>query len=97
MPNPYRVLGVGQDADDATIRRRYLELTRRFPPERDPETSQSVRKAYEAIADVRARMRMLLFEPSQGESLEEWIEEIECEQKERRLGLEALRQLIRKE
>ena len=37
MNEPHQVLGVEPDADDETIRRRYLELVREFPPERNPE------------------------------------------------------------
>jgi curved DNA-binding protein CbpA len=37
MSDPYTVLGLPPDSDDDTIRRRYLELVRRFPPEHHPE------------------------------------------------------------
>ena len=37
MRDPFTVLGVAEDADDAEIRRRYLALVRDFPPDRDPD------------------------------------------------------------
>ena len=97
MPNPYRVLGIDAAAapDDATIRSRYAELVRRSPPERDPATFQKLRAAYEALADRRARLRFLLFEPSQGESLDEWIDEIRHGTGDKRLGLGQIRAILR--
>src|SRR5947208_3325862 len=37
MTDPYQVLGIPPDADDAAVRARYLELVRRWPPEQAPE------------------------------------------------------------
>jgi len=34
MRDPFTVLGVGESAGDAEIRRRYLALVRGFPPDR---------------------------------------------------------------
>ena len=39
MSDPYEVLGLPGDADDETIRRRYLELVRQFTPERRRKNS----------------------------------------------------------
>ena len=36
--DPYAALDLPADADDAAIRRRYLELVREFPPDHHPET-----------------------------------------------------------
>ena len=36
MSDPYEVLGLPRFADEAEIRRRYLELVRQFSPDRDP-------------------------------------------------------------
>ena len=47
MNDPYSLLGIEPDADDETIRRRYLELVRQFPPEHHPEKFAAVRAAYE--------------------------------------------------
>jgi curved DNA-binding protein CbpA len=93
MPNPYRVLNVPRTADDETVRRSYLGLIRRFPPQREPEAFKRIQAAYEAIRDLRARIRHEVFTPSLGESLEEWIEEIRAERRSGRLGLVALRRI----
>ncbi|MCZ6795860.1 MAG: J domain-containing protein [Planctomycetota bacterium] len=91
MANPYRVLGIGEGSDDEEIRASYLDLVRRFPPERDPQTFQRIRMAYEKVADRRSRLRLLIFEPSQGESLGEWIEELQCDKRKARPRLADIR------
>ncbi len=53
----YSVLGVSSQADSETIRQRYLELVRRFPPETHPEDFAEIRQAYEVLNDVKARRR----------------------------------------
>jgi hypothetical protein len=59
--DPFALLGLSDDADDETIKRRYLALVRAFPPDRQPERFQAFRRAYEAISGKRERLerRML--------------------------------------
>jgi hypothetical protein len=59
-PDPFAVLDVAEDADDETIRRRYLALVRLHPPERDPDRFGEIRTAFEAIRGRRDRMRVRL-------------------------------------
>jgi DnaJ-class molecular chaperone len=56
----YQILGVGPDADDPTIRRAYLDLVKRFSPEKRPEGFKRITRAYEAIKDRRSRIRSKL-------------------------------------
>ncbi|MEA2774321.1 MAG: hypothetical protein QOD93_7283, partial [Acetobacteraceae bacterium] len=56
MRDPFTVLGVADDADDAEIRQRYLVLVREFPPDRAPERFQELRAAYDALSDERKRL-----------------------------------------
>ena len=58
--DPFTVLDIDEEADDETIRRRYLALVRQHPPERDPERFRAVRAAYEAIRGRRDRLRVRL-------------------------------------
>lgn len=60
MRDPFTVLGVAEDADDAEIRRRYLALVRDFPPDRVPDRFQEYRAAYEALSDERKRLETKL-------------------------------------
>ena len=62
--DPFAVLGVSDDADDETIRRRYLALVRAFPPDREPERFQVFRRAYEAISGKRERLERKLLHTS---------------------------------
>ena len=60
MADPFYVLGIPEDADDARVRSAYLEAVRRFPPERAPEIFQLVTEAHKAVQNevVRARSRI---------------------------------------
>lgn len=89
MSNPYVVLGVPPDCDDEAIRRRYLELVKQFPPERQPEKFAAVRAAYENLRDLKTRLHYRLFEAGQQESVDVITEEIACRTR-RRLSLETL-------
>ncbi len=64
MINPFLVLGVAPDSDDAVIRAAYLAAVRACPPERDAARFASIRSAYEAIADARRRRFHALFDTS---------------------------------
>ena len=64
MINPFFVLGVAADADDAAIRAAYLAAVRACPPERDAARFECIRSAYESIADARRRRSHALFDTS---------------------------------
>lgn len=49
--DPFQVLGLSRDADEAAVRARYLELVKQFPPEREPEKFREIRAAFEAVKD----------------------------------------------
>jgi DnaJ-class molecular chaperone len=90
MTDDYAILGLPDDSDDDTIRRRYLELVRQFSPERHPERFAVIRKAYENLRDLDTRVRHRLFEAGKSESLLALIEEIACQSPRRRLSLQEL-------
>lgn len=54
--NPFETLGVRPEDTDDVIRRRYLELVRLHPPERDPEKFKAIRAAYDAVKDEDPRL-----------------------------------------
>lgn len=76
--DPFTVLGVPPDADDAAIRRRYLELTVQFPPEHQPEKFAAHRAAYEKIRTLDSRAKYRLFERGTEDTIEAIIEDAEC-------------------
>jgi len=59
-PDPFTVLDIPEDGEDETIRRRYLALVRRHPPEREPDRFGEIRTAFEAIRSRRDRLRIRL-------------------------------------
>lgn len=90
MPDPYTVLGISIDADDDTIRKRYLELAREFTPEQHPERFAIIRRAYEQVKDLESRVRYRLFESAKDDTIESLIEEVACRSARRRTGLKEL-------
>ena len=90
MADPFTVLGVPPDATDEAIRRRYLELTREFPPEQHPDRFAKIRAAYEKVKDLDGRVRYRLFDAGREDTIEALIEEAACRTPRRRVGLRAL-------
>jgi curved DNA-binding protein CbpA len=90
MADPYQILELPPDSDDEAIRRRYLELVRRFTPERHPEKFAAIRAAYESLRDLDTRLRYRLFEAGMKETVDALIEEITCRKPLRRIPLQTL-------
>ena len=61
MIDPYQVLELEPIGRDAEIRRRYLEMVRRYPPDREPERFAAVREAYDQLRDPVVRLKSKLF------------------------------------
>jgi curved DNA-binding protein CbpA len=96
MTDPYAVLGLPADADDESIRRRYLELVKQFSPEHHPEKFAAVRRAYESLRDLETRLKYRLFEAGKSESIEAILEEVACRTTRRRLSLQTLVNAVQK-
>jgi len=92
--DPYDVLELPPDADDEAIRRKYLELVRRFPPEHHPEKFAAIRAAYESLKDLNTRLRHRLFERGRRETIDTLIEEQACRSPRRRVSLETLLKVV---
>lgn len=59
--NPYLVLGVPREADDAVVRRAYLAAIRDATPETDPDRFKLLTVAYDRIKDETSRAQYELF------------------------------------
>ncbi|MCG6908071.1 MAG: J domain-containing protein [Desulfobacteraceae bacterium] len=64
--DPYEILGLTPEADDAAIRTAYLELVRRYPPDHHPQRFAAVSEAYQILKDEGARLRHQLFNLDSG-------------------------------
>ncbi len=95
MADPYKVLGLPADSDDDAIRRRYLELVRQNPPERQPEKFAAIRQAYDSLRDLDTRLRFRLFEAGKNETLEALIEDLACQTSRPRVSLDKLLSLVK--
>lgn len=62
MRDPYLILGLEPDTDDAAVVRAYHDAIRRCPPERDAERFSAIREAFEALRTERARLAYDLFD-----------------------------------
>jgi DnaJ-class molecular chaperone len=93
MSDPYRLLGVSETADDASIRAAYLAAVRAFPPERDRLRFERVRAAYESIATERDRLAHALFDAT-APTVEDVLEVLRAGWRPARPGEPCLRRLL---
>ncbi len=59
--DPFAVLGIGRDADDAAVKRAYFLQVRQHPPETEPERFEVIRAAYDKLRTAEGRARANLF------------------------------------
>jgi len=96
MPDPYEVLDVSRESGDAEIRRRYLELVRRYPPDRDPQRFAAIRRAYDELRDPQKRMESRLFRMETDDSLDAIRADVKRRLREARISTETLLSLAEK-
>lgn len=58
MENYYKILNTRANASQLTIKKKYIEMVKQYPPETHPEEFQKIRQAYETLRDPVKRMRM---------------------------------------
>ncbi len=61
MKTPYEILEVEEGADDAQIKKAYLAMVRRFPPERSPDDFRRIHQAFALIKTEEDRLNHRLF------------------------------------
>ncbi len=62
MLSDFIYLGLKPDATDKQIRKTYLELVKRYPPETQAETFSEITACYERIKNRRLRVKSQLFD-----------------------------------
>jgi curved DNA-binding protein CbpA len=70
MTSPHEVLGLPADADETSVRNRYLQLVREFSPERAPERFAAIRAAYDELRDPARRLERQLFSSRTSDSFD---------------------------
>ena len=95
MGDPYKILGISRTADDATIRTRYLELVREFPPERAPDRFAEVRAAYDQLRDPVKNLEGRLFDVSAPFTFESIVADAQPDVRRTRLSSSLLLALAR--
>ena len=90
MSDPYDVLGLPRHAGEEEVRRRYLELVRESPPDRDPERFAAVRAAYDAVRDPVRRLEAQLFELDSSDTLDAFISDVRARLFRHRIPLDTL-------
>ncbi len=58
---PYDTLNISPDADDREVRKAFLELVRKYPPDLAPDRFKLINEAYTLIKDKKARLDYYLF------------------------------------
>lgn len=59
--DPYLLLNLAENTDDAAVKIAYLTAIRNYPPEQYPEIFSAIRVAYESLANERQRLAYNLF------------------------------------
>lgn len=86
MESPYQTLQLSHDSDEESIRRRYLELIRQFPPEREPERFAEIRAAYEQIRDPLIAMEHRLFDIRDNNEFQHLLDQVRADPRSRRIS-----------
>ncbi|MDR2345902.1 MAG: DnaJ domain-containing protein [Planctomycetaceae bacterium] len=81
----YHTLGISPGSSKAEIRNRYLELVRKFPPEKNPEKFVKIQEAYDNLKDPIGIMYEMLLSLQTSDSMEQIIEELIDELRDERL------------
>ncbi|MEO6811353.1 MAG: J domain-containing protein [Isosphaeraceae bacterium] len=90
MTEPHNVLGLSPHADEETIRKRYLELVREFPPDRAPERFAAIRAAYDQVRDPSLQLQIQLFEPETDDSLDAIADDLRARLRQRMIPTSVL-------
>ena len=95
MADPLHVLGVSASAGPDEIRRKYLELVRQHPPDRDPQRFAEIRAAYDELSDPVQQLNKLLFDVESVDSIDRVIVDLHGQLRQRRIPTDLLLSLAK--
>lgn len=87
---PWVVLEVPENADEATVRARYLELIRQFRPDTHPERFAAIHAAYEELRSEEQQWARRLFDAEVRATPESILQLARDQARNRRLPTRAL-------
>ena len=90
MSDPYKVLNLAPNADEAAIRQRYLDLVRQHPPDQSPARFAEIRAAYDDLRHPVNRLERQIFGIEDNESLDDTIADVRKRIREARIPVETL-------
>lgn len=61
MKNPFRILDLPEKCNDQEVKKAYLQMVKRYPPEQYPERFRDIRSAFDSIKTEKDRMALQLF------------------------------------
>jgi DnaJ-class molecular chaperone len=95
MRDPHEILKLDRDADAETIRRRYLELVRQYPPERCPQEFGEIRGAYDRLRDPVVHLESRLFNTTAAHTLDSVLADLRPDVRRERIATDLLLKLAR--
>jgi hypothetical protein len=88
--DPFEVLQVPFDASEDEIRRCYLELVRKHPPERDPAEFAKIREAYDQIRDPIQSVERRIFSDGRSMTFDELVARLNGDLRDQRIPTDVL-------
>lgn len=89
----YHTLGLSPHCTEADLRKRYLELVRRFPPETHPDKFSKIREAYERLKNPLEAIPEVLFSPISEDTIDRIIADVVDDVRNERLPVSLLLQM----
>ena len=93
MKTPFEILDIPEDSNDKAVKKAYLQMVKRYPPERFPADFQRIRTSYEQIRTQKDRLRFSLFDTTLP-GMEEMMLDIRTSGQGKRPDIEMLRKLL---
>ena len=62
MKTPFEILNIPRESGDDAVKKGYLAMVKRFPPERFPDEFHRICTAYEAVKTEKDRVKFALFD-----------------------------------
>jgi len=88
--DPLETLGLPREADQATIRKRYLELVRQNPPDRAPQRFAEIRAAYDELRDPVRRLEQRILSNQSTDSVQQILADVRTKLRSRRIPMKTL-------